>query len=373
MIKLLFAGDFIPPEKGNKIYSSSLLNVLKDKDLSIMNLEAPLTNCIKAIKKIGNNIKSEPQTVQHIKEGFFDVVCLSNNHIRDFGDKGVLDTIDICKLNKIKTVGAGLNLNEAQKALRINIKDKKISILNYSEQEFNIATNKKAGANPYNIISTYYDIKTEKSLNDYLIVIYHGGIEYQYYPTPEIVKNFKFMIDAGADCIISHHTHRYSGYIFYNNKPILFGLGNLLSPTKNKVKDEWLTGIIASISFDKNDISVEIIPTVMSTEFNSVDLCSDKTKNIIIEHINTISQTIINTEQLQKLWGIFYQNEFQRLLNTLKSNSRFEYRLRKHISFIFCKVINKYKFLNLLNMTRCPSQREKMINILEKFLFKNDN
>ncbi|MFW5804750.1 MAG: CapA family protein, partial [bacterium] len=141
-ITLLFADNFSTQENTDNIYSDELKEVLRDKDYSIVNLETPLTNGNQPIEKLGNNFKRNPQTIKHIKDGFFDAVTLSNNHIRDYDDEGVLDTLKTCNDQNIQTVGAGKNINDAAKPLRLNIKGKKISILNYSEKEFNIASEK---------------------------------------------------------------------------------------------------------------------------------------------------------------------------------------------------------------------------------------
>jgi poly-gamma-glutamate synthesis protein (capsule biosynthesis protein) len=370
-IALLFAGDFISPERVQNIYSEELLCVLKRKDFSIVNLEAPLTEQTPRIRKTGKNFKSSPEGSIHIKDGYFDAVALSNNHIRDFGDQGVLDTINMCKGNNIKSVGAGKDLSEARIPLKIMVKGKRISFLNYSEREFNIATEISPGANPYNTISAFYDINREKNDNDFLIVIYHGGIENQYYPTPEIVKNFKFMIDVGADCIVSHHTHRYSGVIMHKNKPIFFGLGNFLASTKTKSIKEWQIGLIGKVILVDDKIEIENIPIKISSDFRTVDIISGSEKESILNHVNEISTNINNTEYLKEYWDKENERDTERIIRILKSNSFLEYRLRKYLPQLFRSGLNKYKSLNLLNMVRCESHRERLCQILGN-LYKTD-
>ncbi len=96
-INLLFAGDFIPPESSENIYSANLAKILENKDFSIVNLETPLTESRDKILKTGNNFQRSPDCISHIKDGHFDAVCLSNNHIRDYGTQGVMDTLEVCK------------------------------------------------------------------------------------------------------------------------------------------------------------------------------------------------------------------------------------------------------------------------------------
>jgi poly-gamma-glutamate capsule biosynthesis protein CapA/YwtB (metallophosphatase superfamily) len=365
MIKILFAGDFLPPETNDNIYSNELRNLLKDKDYSIVNLETPLTYSNNPIEKLGNNFKRKPEVIKHIREGCFDAVTLSNNHIRDYGDQGVTDTLATCNKNNIQTVGAGININDASKPLRLKIKGKKIAILNYSEKEFNIATENQAGANPYDTVTVYYDIQNENKENDYVLVVYHGGVEYQYYPTLDMIKQFKYMIDIGADIVIAHHSHRYSGSITYKNRPLIFGLGNFLGSTNSKVTDEWRTGLILKINLNNELIDFSYESVRMNRTFDYVDLVENGTKNEIYENIKHINNVIQNSESLHTYWENKHKESLTQMVRLIKSYSITEYRTRKYIPLLFRNSLGDYKKKILLNMLRCESHRNKLINILE--------
>jgi len=365
MIELLIVGDFIPPAKSEKPFSDELLILLKDKDFSIANLEAPLTHTNNPILKNGKNFKVSPENVKFINEGCFDAVALSNNHIRDFGNEGVIDTLKVCNSNNINTVGAGINLENARKPLRVEIKEKRIVFLNYSEHEFNIASEKNAGANPFDNISAYYDIQQVRQDNDFVIVIYHGGIEYQHYPTLEMIKNFKFIIDIGADLVVAHHSHRYSGVIKYKSKPIIFGLGNFLCHTSGKINNEWLTGLIAKITLSVNAINYKLVPVKMSEDFRSVGLMKSEEAVNILNQIDMISASIQDQSFMINYWIEKSNSERKRIIQLLKSNSKIEYRARKYLPMLFRNKLSVYKRNILLNMLKCESHRYRLIRILE--------
>lgn len=365
-IELIFAGDFIPPETDSNIFSNNLSNCLKDKDFSIVNLETPLTESKNYIKKTGSCFKKAPDTVKHIKAGFFNAVSLSNNHICDLGSQGVLDTIDVCQKNMIKTVGAGKNLHEARVPLRITIKDKKIAILNYAEREYNIASISSAGANPYDIISAYWDIKIEKSENDYVIVVYHGGLEYHSLPLPGLKKKLEFMIENGADAIICHHTHQISGYSFFKNKPIFFSLGNLLMPTVKRDSSEWRKGILLKIKFTAEKVDVEPVPIIMNQDFTGIDLAYGACAESILNQVEDASKKLQDEEYLNAYWDSVFSDSSDTIINQLKSRTRFEYKLRRKFSFL--TRFSKYKAIVLLNLVRCDSHRERLIKVLERII-----
>jgi hypothetical protein len=71
-LSILFAGDFIPPATYENMFSDELMEVLEDKDFSIVNLEALLTTATGKILKTGNNFKSSPEVIKHTANEKFD-------------------------------------------------------------------------------------------------------------------------------------------------------------------------------------------------------------------------------------------------------------------------------------------------------------
>ena len=161
-MKILFAGDFCisecTPYTLDTIFGN-VLTELHDKDISIVNLECPLTKRNTPINKTGPNVKAPPKTVECVKASGFDIVSLANNHIADYNSVAVNDTIQLLKSNNIKYVGAGLSLSEAQKTLRVQINDKVIKFLAFAENEFNCADEKTAGAWPLDPVTNILQIK----------------------------------------------------------------------------------------------------------------------------------------------------------------------------------------------------------------------
>lgn len=364
IMKLYFAGDFIPIP--SVTIDSELEKVIKGADYSFVNLETPLTNSKSPIKKTGNNFKTSPELVNKIKKFGFSGVTLANNHIRDFGDEGVMDTIEALENQKLLHLGAGKNIHSASKPLRLEKNGLKVSIINVGEKEFNIASESKAGANPYDTIGAFYKIKEEKKVSDKVIVVYHGGVEYIKYPAPYIVKEFKFLIDVGADAVISHHTHRYSGAIYYNERPIIFGLGNFFSTSSVKNHPvEWFRGIMFNLNFSEHEINTEMILIEFDDQVNEVVLVKGDNKKEIISDIEEINMVIQSNNVLQKKWINFITQESQKIISLLGSKSKLEFNIKKRLPQKFVS-ISEYRLIRLLNLIRCNSHVEKLKDILEK-------
>jgi len=164
----------------------------------------------------------------YLKQLKVDAVTLANNHILDYGAKGLSDTFETLKQNKIDYVGAGNNLKEAAQPLTLEKDGQRIAILNFCENEWSIAEEDKPGANPMDIIENTNQIKAAKATHDKVICIIHGGHEYYHLPSPRMQKQYRFYVDNGADAIVGHHTHCVGGYEVYNDVPIIYSLGNFL-------------------------------------------------------------------------------------------------------------------------------------------------
>lgn len=123
-------------------------------------------------------MKAHPKTAKALKFAEFDVACLANNHILDHGDSAILDTIKYCNNENIKTVGAGNNLQNASKTLYVNVKEKIIAFINFTEHEHSIAEEYRAGANPLDPILNYYQIIEAKKNANIIIIVIHGGVSF---------------------------------------------------------------------------------------------------------------------------------------------------------------------------------------------------
>lgn len=312
-MKILVAGDFCPQHRVAELFEKgSFSHVLGDvketiesADYSIVNFECPITKGgEKPIEKIGPNLQCGESGMQAVKWAGFDCVTLANNHFLDYGEEGVKNTLETCKKYDIDTVGGGVNLQEASRILYKEINGQTLAIINCCEHEFSIATEDTAGSNPLNPIQQYYAIKEAKSNADYVLVIVHGGHEMWQLPSPRMQETYRFFVDAGADAVVNHHQHCYSGYEIYKKKPIFYGIGNFCFDEKGCERGSWNEGYIVSLDFGKG-VNFRIQP------FNQ---CSNKARvqllpeSAFATRINSINNTITNLEQLTIETNRYYQN-----------------------------------------------------------------
>jgi len=95
-----------------------LLPILRRADLRIVNCECALTRASKAAWKSGAVFKGEPAHAGGLTAVPFDVACLANNHVLDYGVAGLRETLRVFERNRIYSVGAGLTEEAAQETIR---------------------------------------------------------------------------------------------------------------------------------------------------------------------------------------------------------------------------------------------------------------
>ena len=150
--------------------------------------------------------------------GQFNLLALANNHIMDYGAEAMLATREVCAAHGIDSVGAA-TLAQAEEPFFYMKNGLTLAVLNFAEQEFSIATPARPGANPLNPVRNFSQVRRAAQEADCVLVVVHGGQEHYPYPTPRMIETYRFFVDAGADVVVSHHSHCYSGFRTGRKRP----------------------------------------------------------------------------------------------------------------------------------------------------------
>lgn len=373
-IKILLTGDLalmggaesLPERKYTLKISSELFSLFNSYDIKIANLETPLTTTSSGIIKTGPHLRVHPASITIVKDLGINVACLANNHIRDFGDKGVYDTINTCKQNNIMTVGAGSDLETASEVLFISFGNKKIAILNFSETEYNIADESSAGGNPDDPIHIWRSIQSAKKVADYLIVVMHGGKELYPYPTPYQLTLYRFIADLGVSAVIGHHSHVIGGYEIYNGIPIVYSLGNFIFDEEGNCPDWYHGALIGLVLNEKKVIDVTFYHTTFEHQFlilKGQQNIKNVIKNVFMKEINEV--------QVNEMWKDLVKNKKETIIkNILNYNLLRCFMYKLGIKFITKNEVKR--LLSTWHRMTCTTRRLLNKNALDCF-FKNGN
>lgn len=373
-ISIVFCGDYAPCRGFESVVlnkQSSVLGdalpIIKNSDLSFVNLECLLTHHNIPIEKSGPALKADPSCIEPLK--YFDVVGLANNHIMDYGITGLKDILDLCKTNNIPTVGAGLTLEDAQKPLIVERKGVKIAIIAIAEFEFNQSENGGPGSAPIDLIDNYVQIKKAQEDADIVIVTIHGGNEYFPYPRPGLRKLCRHFIDLGVAAVVCHHPHVPGAYEVYNDSPIFYSIGNFIFDHPNP-PEGWNEGYMVEMNFNKNTKRLEsfqLVPYEQSVVLGGVKLLKGIKKDEFLNRIQVYRENIKNEDEWLKEWALFISKHE----STLIAYKYFPV-VFKGLGFLSRKLplsgilLPRISLLHKLNILRCQSHRELLQEVLEK-------
>lgn len=270
-IKLVFAGDILlDGYVGNQItkYGANypfvkVAPILKKADMAFANLETPISTKGKAADKMFS-FRSKPATLKGLTYAGIDGVTLANNHILDYGQDAMLDTLLHLDKFNIGYTGAGKNIEEAFKPYTQTIQGKKIAVIGVSrvlsDPSWYAGKKSPGAASAYTLKPMLSEIKKSAKTNDYTIVYIHWNREFKDYPEKYARTMAKQMIDSGADIIVGSHSHCLMGIEYYKNKPIYYSLGNFVFNRSTRGGDKTLDSMLVKFEINKTKITSVITP-----------------------------------------------------------------------------------------------------------------
>ena len=271
----------------NGVLGSKMLDTMRSSDIMIANSEFTVSNRGTALPNKMYTFRAKKERLSIYDEMGVDMVTLANNHVYDYGVDAFNDMLDAFNEYKIPHIGAGHNIEEAKKPYYFIINGYKIAFVSASRAEKNIMT---PGASidsggvfrcydPTDMINL---IKELKSNSDYVIPIIHFGRENSHELEEEQVSSAHAYIDAGADMVVGHHAHTLQGVEIYNDKPIIYNLGNFL------FNNETIDTALFKVNLNK-DGSMEyyIVPALQKDSKTEVLEGDDKLR--VINDINSWS------------------------------------------------------------------------------------
>lgn len=244
--------------------SESLLLEMRNADILMINNEYTYSNRGNPIPEKDYTFRADPSRVSAIETLGTDVVSLANNHVYDYGEEALEDTLDTLNDAGIPYMGAGRNIQEAMKPVAFVANGRKITIVSATQIERSTNFTKEATDTSPGVLKTLNSdkfvsvIEKARQNSDYVIAFVHWGTEgNNNYGSDQVALRKKF-IEAGADVIIGGHTHCLQGFEYYNGKPIIYSLGNFWF--SDQKLDTGLSQVV--IHTDTNEIDFRFIPCI---------------------------------------------------------------------------------------------------------------
>ncbi len=218
----------------------SLLEKMRSADVCVINNEFTYTERGSAIPNKTFTFRAKPANVEILKEMGVDTVSLANNHVYDFGEEGLLDTLDTLDAAGISYTGSGRNIEEASKILYYKNNSMTISLVcatqieRYQNPNTKEATETSPGTfRCYESERLLERIKEADANSDVVIAYLHWGTESTHDLDWRQTTLAGECAEAGADVIVGAHPHVIQGIGYEGNVPVFYSLGNFWFSSKN--------------------------------------------------------------------------------------------------------------------------------------------
>ena len=216
------------------------LEALLGADASIINLETALT-CCEAPAPKGINYRCHPSNLPCLAAARIGCCVLANNHVLDWGEDGLIETLQALEEAGLRHAGAGRDLLEAENPAVLSLPNGERQLV-YALGSPSSGVPRSWTAGPrcpgvswlgdYELAAQRLAerITVEKQLGDVAIVSIHWGRNWGY-DIPEADCHFahRLIDEAQVDIVHGHSSHHPKAIELYRNRPILYGCGDFLN------------------------------------------------------------------------------------------------------------------------------------------------
>lgn len=235
---------------------SKALPYLENDDMTLVNLEGPLTTSENLRPEREIYLKGDPKYVEVLKQGSVECCNLANNHMRDYMDEGIIETRDTLD-------AAGIKWSDSDYYAIYEVKGVKIGM---------------AGFNfTYERELYYHAIDWLREHDcDIVIISCHIGVERMYEPEEAAISLAHDIIDYGADIYVGSHPHRLQPVEYYNGKYIIYSESNFCFGGQPFLSDPDTAIFQCTFTVDEGHVissRMECIPFSMRSTPDGNDYC----------------------------------------------------------------------------------------------------
>lgn len=232
-MKLTFLGDimlgrFVGAKYNDKPYdivSEDVKKIANESDYIIANLESPITTQ-ESTSSLA--FAGDLSLLEQLK--WVDMFSLANNHINDFGEDGITETLNALDNNGLKHNGIFKNQYEPFIIDDLSVAGgNKVAIVTCTDM-LNVEMSDNS---QYKLLRADSDsvneiIRAYNELGYFTILFSHCGSLFSRYPNPLIRDMLYSAIDVGAKCVVTCHSHCLGGMDIYKGVPIFYSIGDFL-------------------------------------------------------------------------------------------------------------------------------------------------
>jgi poly-gamma-glutamate capsule biosynthesis protein CapA/YwtB (metallophosphatase superfamily) len=267
---------------------------LASADVTVVNLESTLSQASSPQQGV-DSFAAPPGVVAGLRDAGVDVLSLANNHVGDFEERALLDTVRLVRAGGIEPVGAGGDLAEAARPAIVTRAGVRFGFLAFnaigetpratatSPGAFSLRMPPRTGPlNEADLAAVTRAIRTLKSTVDVVVVLPHWGQQYTHTPVSAQRTVAAALTEAGADLVIGGHPHWVQNVEFPAGKVVAHSLGNLVFDMD--FSQQTQEGVLLELTYwDRTLKAARLTPYVIGSDFSPRVVTGSRAEQILAD------------------------------------------------------------------------------------------
>lgn len=250
MPSVLVLGDFCPVgAAGDALVRrpleeslDGLMDLVRAADVVLFNLEAPITRHNAPANKVGPALRLDPAVLDAVAGLGRVVVGLANNHLMDYGQPGLADTLAALDRAGILHAGAGGDRVAAARPVLVEVGGEMLALVACCAHEFGVAATGVPGVNGLDLLVVHGQLQELKEKGCRVLVTVHAGADGHPWPSPANWRLGRLLAAFGADLVVFQHSHIVGTTHHEGGAWIVHGQGNFLFPIARSHRSAWNLG-----------------------------------------------------------------------------------------------------------------------------------
>jgi poly-gamma-glutamate capsule biosynthesis protein CapA/YwtB (metallophosphatase superfamily) len=214
-------------------------------DLRVVNLETSITRSDKFAAAKTIHYRMNPANLPCLQAAAPDVCVLANNHVMDFGRRGLEETLDVLAKARLRPVGAGRDARQAQQPAVVNVDENRIEehrrvlVFSWGMASSGIPARWAAAENRPGVhfipelsnataAEVTHRVQQMKRAGDIVVASLHWGTNWGYDISQDQIHFAHRLIDGGVDVVHGHSSHHPRPIEVYRDKLVLYGCGDFI-------------------------------------------------------------------------------------------------------------------------------------------------
>lgn len=284
-------GAIDSPVSFDYVWGEALLELERRKpDLRLINLETAITTSEDAQPK-GINYRMHPENAPVITAARIDCCVIANNHVLDWGEAGLVETLDTLERINVFHTGAGINLSQAKAPAKMSVAGGRVILFAYGTPTSGVPSSWAAGENragvnflpdlePGTFDAITESVRNQRRPGDIVVVSLHWGGNWGYEIPPDQQHFARRLIDeAHADIVWGHSSHHPKGIEVHNGKLILYGCGDFIDDYEGIRGYEDFRGDLVVMYFPRLSLADGALVEMVMVPLQLRNFCLNRVSN----------------------------------------------------------------------------------------------